>query len=85
MTVSEADLEAIVVGTSQLAAALDVSTTYIADLIRQGVLEPLRKPNGTAVRCTLISFEEQSSMMMIHTLCEQQTARCTKWNGTTAT
>ena len=50
MTVSEADLEAIVVGTSQLAAALDVSTTYVADLTRSGILEPLRKPNGTAVR-----------------------------------
>jgi phage terminase Nu1 subunit (DNA packaging protein) len=50
MTVSETDLEAVVVGTSQLAAILDVSTTHISDLTRAGVLEPLRKPNGTAVR-----------------------------------
>jgi hypothetical protein len=50
MTVSEAELDALVVGTSQLAAVLDVSVAHISDLTRAGVLEQLRKPNGTAVR-----------------------------------
>ena len=48
--VSEADLDRIVVTSSQLAGVLDVSTKYVADLTRAGVLEPLKKPNGTAVR-----------------------------------
>jgi hypothetical protein len=47
MTVSEADLDALTVGTSQLAAALDVSKNYVVVLTRQGVLEPVKKPNGT--------------------------------------
>jgi phage terminase Nu1 subunit (DNA packaging protein) len=50
MAASEADLDALVVGTAQLAGMLDVSTNYIQDLTRRGVLEPLRKPNGAAVR-----------------------------------
>ena len=31
-------------------AILDVSTNYVQDLTRRGVLEPLRKANGAAVR-----------------------------------
>ena len=50
MTVSETDLDSLVVGTSQLASTLDVSKNYVVVLTREGVLEPLRKPNGTAVR-----------------------------------
>ena len=50
MNVSEADLDGIVVTSSQLAGVLDVSTKYVAGLTRAGVLEPLKKPNGTAVR-----------------------------------
>jgi phage terminase Nu1 subunit (DNA packaging protein) len=50
MIVPQTDLDGIVVGTTQLAGVLDVSTKYVADLTRQGVLEPLKKPNGTAIR-----------------------------------
>lgn len=32
MSVSEADLDGLVVGTSQLAGVLDVSTKYVAEL-----------------------------------------------------
>jgi phage terminase Nu1 subunit (DNA packaging protein) len=38
------------VGTSELAGVLDVSTKYVADLTRGGVLEPVKRPNGTSVR-----------------------------------
>ena len=50
MAASEAELLALVVKTAQLAGILDVSTNYVQDLTRRGVLEPLRKPNGVAVR-----------------------------------
>jgi phage terminase Nu1 subunit (DNA packaging protein) len=50
MIVPQTDLDGIIVGTTQLAGVLDVSTKYVADLTRQGVLEPLKKPNGTAIR-----------------------------------
>jgi hypothetical protein len=46
MTVSEADLDALVVGTGQLAATLDVSKNYVVVLTIAGILEPLKKPNG---------------------------------------
>jgi hypothetical protein len=46
----KADFDALTVGTSQLAAALDVSKNYVVVLTRQGVLEPLKKPNGTSRR-----------------------------------
>jgi hypothetical protein len=48
MTVSEADLNGLV-GRSQLAGALGVSTKYVADLTRRGILKPLKEANGTAV------------------------------------
>jgi phage terminase Nu1 subunit (DNA packaging protein) len=50
MAASEAELDALVVGTAQLVGILDVSTNYVQDLTRRGVLEPLRKPNGATVR-----------------------------------
>jgi hypothetical protein len=50
MTASEAELDGLVVSTAQLAAMLDVSATHVQDLVRRGVLEQLRKPNGAAVR-----------------------------------
>jgi len=50
MTGPQAELDELIVGTTELAGVLDVSTNYIQDLTRRGVLEPLRKPNGAAVR-----------------------------------
>jgi hypothetical protein len=50
MSALEADLDSLVVRTNQLAGILDVSKNYVVVLTRSGVLEPLRKPNGTAVR-----------------------------------
>jgi hypothetical protein len=50
MSVLEADLASLVVRTNQLSGILDVSKNYVVVLTRSGVLEPLRKPNGTAVR-----------------------------------
>jgi hypothetical protein len=41
MNVSEPGLDTLVVGTSQLAGVHDVSTKYVADLTRAGVLEPV--------------------------------------------
>jgi hypothetical protein len=49
MSVLEADLASLVVRTNQLSGILDVSKNYVVVLTRSG-LEPLRKPNGTAVR-----------------------------------
>jgi hypothetical protein len=54
MAASEAELDALVVGTAQLAGILDVSTNYVQDLTRRGLLEPLR-PNGVAVRFPLVA------------------------------
>jgi len=48
MTVSEADLDALVVGTGQLAATLDVSKNYVVVLTIAGILEPLKKPVSEA-------------------------------------
>jgi hypothetical protein len=50
MSVLETDLDSLVVRTNQLAGILDVSNNYVVVLTRSGVLEPLRKPNGTSVR-----------------------------------
>jgi hypothetical protein len=50
MTGPQAELDELIVGTTELAGVLDVSTNYIQDLTRRGVLEPLRKPNGAPVR-----------------------------------
>ena len=50
MSALEADLDSLVVRTNQLAGILDVSKNYVVVLTRSRVLEPLRKPNGTAVR-----------------------------------
>jgi hypothetical protein len=47
---SEADLDSLVVRTNQLAGILDVSKNYVVVLIRSGVLEQLKKPNGVSVR-----------------------------------
>jgi len=50
MNVFEVELDEIVVGTSQLAAALDISGKSVAELTRAAVLELVKKPNGAAVR-----------------------------------
>jgi hypothetical protein len=48
--VPQAELDEIVVGTNQLAAVLDISGKYVAELTRGAVLELARKPNGTRIR-----------------------------------
>jgi phage terminase Nu1 subunit (DNA packaging protein) len=50
MVVSETDLDELIVATPQLAGVLDVYTKHVAELTRRGILEPLKQPNGTAVR-----------------------------------